>query len=198
MCTHGPQGQSRAAYCVTGTHPCRERASTQENPNVVTHSSTWAERGGARTTPPTPIPRAPASDYPTSARRAQTEIKTPHLVYLKENSLSGMQCEDCGKVFETTLRVKRFCSEECRRRTEKRRWKRKKLHAVQERRFTKTGLMPGESRCRICGTVFERINNNSCYCSQECRAIGHEETKVRGRENAKKRYQERQERKHQP
>jgi hypothetical protein len=53
--------------------------------------------------------------------------------------------------------------------------------------------MPGESRCKICSTVFERINNNSCYCSQECRAIGYEETKARGRENAKKRYQERQE-----
>lgn len=53
--------------------------------------------------------------------------------------------------------------------------------------------MPGEARCKICGTVFKRVNNNSRYCSEECKATGYEKAKARGRENAKKRYQERQE-----
>lgn len=52
--------------------------------------------------------------------------------------------------------------------------------------------MPGEARCKICDTQFKRVNNNSCYCSEECKEIGHEQNRARWREDADRRRRERQ------
>lgn len=91
--------------------------------------------------------------------------------------------------FETNNRAKRFCSEKCRRKAEKRRWKVRKLHAVQQRHYEGTGLRPRERFCKTCDTKFTiKKYNGEKYCSESCRVIGYEERKAVARETARKRY----------
>lgn len=93
-----------------------------------------------------------------------------------------MQCENCHLDFESTVRTRRFCSSRCRRRAEKRRWKHRQVERNQALRLLKTGLLPGESRCKICDVKFKRIYNNAVYCSSECRSKGYQQ----GQQNAAK------------
>lgn len=99
-----------------------------------------------------------------------------------------MNCEECGADFEVSNRAKRFCSEKCRRKAEKRRWKARKLHATQQKRYEETGLRPREQYCRTCGAKFTSRHNGEAYCSATCRGIGYEKTRIAGREAARQRY----------
>lgn len=99
-----------------------------------------------------------------------------------------MSCEYCGADFEVTNRPKRFCSERCRKKAERKRYKEKKLHAVQKRRYEETGLLPNEKLCKVCGAKFDFKHNGEAYCSDTCRRIGYEESKLAGRAAARERY----------
>ena len=101
-----------------------------------------------------------------------------------------MHCEGCGVGFEANNRAKRFCSEKCRRKAEKKRWKARRLHAVQQRRYEETGLRPRERFCKTCDAKFIAKYNGEKYCSESCREIGYEERKAANRESARKRYYE--------
>ena len=106
-----------------------------------------------------------------------------------------MICEECGTNFPESSKAKRFCSEKCRRKAEKRRWKQKKLHAVQRKRYEETGLMPGERLCKTCGTKFEVKFNGEAYCSEPCKEVGYEASRKRGKEAARRRaYEQKQNR----
>ena len=99
-----------------------------------------------------------------------------------------MNCEHCGASFEASNRAKRFCSERCRKSAERKRYKKKKLHATQQKRYEETGLLPSERHCKTCGTRFTTKYNGEGYCSEPCREIGYEKTKLAGRKAARERY----------
>lgn len=101
-----------------------------------------------------------------------------------------MNCEECGAFFEVSNRAKRFCGEKCRRKAEKRRWKAKKLRTAQLRRYEETGLKPYERLCKTCGAKFRAKYNGEGYCSETCREVGYEKTRLAGREAARRRYYE--------
>ena len=101
-----------------------------------------------------------------------------------------MNCEYCGTSFEGSNRAKRFCSDKCRRRAEKKRWKAKKLKAAQQKRYEETGLRPHERFCKTCGIKFIARYNGEGYCSDPCKEIGYEKTRLAGRAKAKQRYYE--------
>lgn len=65
--------------------------------------------------------------------------------------LHSVKCITCGKLFETDLYNKKFCSNECRN----------KFH-FQGGELTK-------KFCPYCGSIFETAKRNKKYCSDECR-----------------------------
>lgn len=101
-----------------------------------------------------------------------------------------MNCEECGASFEDTNRPKIYCSERCQRKASKRRWRKKNLHTTQQRRYEETGLKPHERLCKSCGVKFVAKYNGEGYCSEPCKEIGYEKTRLAGKEAARLRYYE--------
>jgi len=102
--------------------------------------------------------------------------------------LKDMNCEHCGNGFEASNRVKRFCSEKCRKTAERKRYRRKKLQWTQQKRYKETGLRPFERQCKTCGTKFTAKYNGEGYCSEPCREVGYEKAKLAGQAAARERY----------
>ena len=99
-----------------------------------------------------------------------------------------MNCEHCGATFEESNRAKRFCSERCRKSADRKRYKEKKLHTTQQRRYKETGLRPHERHCKACGAKFTAKHNSEAYCSKPCRDVGYEKNKLASKEAARERY----------
>lgn len=69
-----------------------------------------------------------------------------------------MNCENCGQGFETNRRIRRFCSERCRKQAERRRHYEK--HHLDQNKY--------EAACAWCGKEHDRAAHTcSNKCSQE-------------------------------
>lgn len=96
------------------------------------------------------------------------------------------RCEHCGSSFEgqSRNRLKRFCSESCRSRTEKARRKRSLRDWADKKREEETGLKWHEERCRTCDAVFPRYTDPEGrqgwrkYCSSQCSKEAHSYKRV--------------------
>lgn len=81
-------------------------------------------------------------------------------------------CPVCSNEFETRLRHKKYCGDECRRR-----FSNSELN-VRRQQYVKEFLAENPINCKGCGIEFIRTNGSQIYHSPECRAEFHEKHRV--------------------
>lgn len=78
-----------------------------------------------------------------------------------------MICEYCEKAFDQTKRTQRFCSEQCRKKAERKRYQQRQRQKPRRRAFVRYS-------CEHCGADFElevRPGPEPKYCSDRCRRL---------------------------
>lgn len=80
-------------------------------------------------------------------------------------------CKNCGRQFEATHHNMRYCSEQCRRQCNRKRY---------------STQLKNEKACIVCGKKFETNRSHQITCGAECRS---EMKRKRAIEMARKRYQ---------
>ena len=73
-------------------------------------------------------------------------------------------CQFCGKEFTTNALNKKYCSDECRIRAN-----RKQTSEWRRKQKGETWKSIGTRVCAMCGKVFELKNHNMVTCSAECK-----------------------------
>ena len=76
-----------------------------------------------------------------------------------------MRCLNCTTEFEAVRGTQKYCCPECRRRYQKRQWRRRNY---ERQKYAETGLQVGWKRCQKCLTAFQFDNPRKMYCSMEC------------------------------
>ncbi len=68
-----------------------------------------------------------------------------------------INCEGCGKVFYTQVKVKKYCNTEC---AKKGFWKQKRERSLAQRK---------DMLCKTCGSSFTPKRSDAVYCCNACR-----------------------------
>lgn len=189
-CTSSLITTSNTYNCTVITNTNQSQSLVDNNIEHIRLQSDNNTRRVVHLYPPTPDSTHVLVRQPHFPRAPEFFSFTPSPGTLKHTPSKVMNCEHCGNSFEATNRAKRFCSERCRKSAERKRYKEKKLHAVQQKRYEETGLRPHERYCKTCGSRFIAKHNGEGYCSEICREVGYEKTRLAGREAARRRYYE--------
>lgn len=101
-------------------------------------------------------------DRCASTVKKQKDLCNSKRIQQKHQMHYTKKCKNCGKEFETTSKIKVFCSKECLK---------ENGNNLSLLRYQKNGKHVKQlyiKQCAICNEVFETTNNRRKYCSELC------------------------------